>query len=923
RLSGRRGIEFVEKRVQDVTRLGPEFWERGSGTVVDYCGDGGKDLADCEGGDVAVCYDYPGRRGGEGVRVQVFGKGGGQMAFAAVAVETDAERLGELEAPLRERARMKGVEEGVGGVVGVFVGVDSLMVLFVGEEGEGGEGIVGGFGIAGTVLKKVLALLRRAERSALRMMGIPPASVPLYTAFDWVSNNFFAFCEERGVSWNRECAPKMKFPSSSRSFALLALSLLICQLTLGLSIDVKTGKLQPRLDRSLGLDFTLSTSASSGPTYRRGKKCSGTGTGVVSAPYATGSGYNPPFQNGTALSSSLPYPQSSYPVGELPSTASFASSGTSGDANSPVSATLASACGQATTTVTNEYTVTVTVSSDNSPMSSNIADASATGSASPLSNVTASSGPSDINGSASTTAPTWSLPSGSSSSSLTERGAGSNLPISSQAASGSVPISSTVDATSASAATSDAPQTPSINSPASMSSTSSTSTSTASHSTIQTSDIPYNHDGEFWAGADIDTIPRMLALPGRTVYDFDGKTVKDPIQILADAGLNAFRVETWRGDCLGEKPFINNATVLGDERNFRLDFGCIGTKVKIAQQAVGLGMKMQLTINQGFNIPKGMEKYNYEKMIDEVQRETKRQLQPFLDARIVPDIILFENEGTDGFLFHEEATGHDRGVDDGKVSQDVVNQEKCGQIPTGKMNSYPQWAGYNKAEVTACNEAIQAAGFSTDAVRYGIHSHGQYVQWKESVVHGADRPSQTNLTKLDGTPCEGPNPIPANILAIDAAEVLTIAGFSAYPDPMRPADINSDSSIEATFDRLKKTLTQLQGYAEEYGKYTSGPFKGQYKLQGLGVEYATQFKYPDEIPQQQRHTEMMWAMVKQFSATFIGMLWWEPWYCNNNWEGGQATLCHLIPGQGQMLGEAPTDTLKTWGSAAVSPWKNT
>lgn len=415
----------------------------------------------------------------------------------------------------------------------------------------------------------------------------------------------------------------------------------------------------------------------------------------------------------------------------------------------------------------------------------------------------------------------------------------------------------------------------------------------------------------------------MLALPGRTVYDFDGKTVKDPIQILADAGLNAFRVETFRGDCVAEKPFVNSASSLADELVFKLDFGCIATKVKVAKQAIGLGMKMQLTINQGFDIPEGMEKYSYEQMVDEVSKETKRQLQPFLDASIVPDIILFENEGTDGFLFHEAATGHDRGTNDGKASQDVVNQEKCGQMPTGKMDSYPQWAGYNKAEVIACNEAIRAAGYSTDTVRYGLHSHDQYVQWKESVVHGPDRPSQTKMTKIDGSPCEGPNPIPASILTMDAAEALTIAGFSAYPDPMRPTDINSDGSLQDSFANIKKTLTQLQGYAEEYGKYTSGPFAGQYKLQGLGVEYATRFKYPDEIPQQQRHTELMWAMVKEFSATFIGMLWWEPWYCNNDWEGGEATMCHLLPGGDNMLGEAPTDTLKTWGQAALSPWKKT
>ncbi|KAL8794848.1 MAG: hypothetical protein Q9182_007584 [Xanthomendoza sp. 2 TL-2023] len=444
-----------------------------------------------------------------------------------------------------------------------------------------------------------------------------------------------------------------------------------------------------------------------------------------------------------------------------------------------------------------------------------------------------------------------------------------------------------------------------------------------SPSTNQTFSRPENRSGELWAGACIDTVPRAKALAGRTFYDFDGKTVKDPIETLADAGVNAFRVQASRKDCLGPAPFASTASDLDDEDDFKLDFGCIDVKVKLAKQAIALGMRMQLTINQGLNIPKGMEKYSYGQMVQEVQKETKRQLQPFLDAQIVPDIILLENEGTDGFLFHEEATGHDRGSNDGKASQDVVNQEKCGQIPTGKMDSYPQLSGYYKAEVIACNEAIQAAGYPIDTVRYGLHSHGQYVQWKESVVHGPKQASQTELKRIDGSPCEGPSPIPADILAMNASEVLTVAGFSAYADPMRPDDISSTASLQASLGRLEDTLTQIQGYSAGYGRYSTGPFAGQYKLQALGVEYASRFHYPDEISQQQKHTEMMWDLVRKFSATMIGMLWWEPWYCNNHWEGGQATLCHLLPGprgSGQ-LGEAPTDTLKTWGAAARSPWK--
>lgn len=409
----------------------------------------------------------------------------------------------------------------------------------------------------------------------------------------------------------------------------------------------------------------------------------------------------------------------------------------------------------------------------------------------------------------------------------------------------------------------------------------------------------------------------MEAIPGRVFYDFDSKTIKDPVKTLADSGVNAARVESTRGQCLGPSNFVNNASTLSDELLFTLDFGCIDSQVKTAQRAVAEKMRIQLTINQGFTIPKELESMTYAQMVDNVQGETKRQLQPFLDVKIVPDIILLENEGSDGFLFIEESTGHVRGTSDGKGNTANIDKELCGQMPTGNMASYPQLAGYYKAEIIACNEAIKAAGFSTDTVRYGLHSHGQYVQWKEGLVHGPNPLSETELMNSKKATCSN-SVIPANILSKNASTMLTIAGFSAYPDPMTPIDIHSHASQLDTLGRLTATLGQLQGYAEAYGKYTSGPFAGQYKLQSLGVEYGTSYT-SDQIPQQQAHTELMWQTVKGYSS-FLGMMWYEPWYCRSDWEGGKASLCHAISIDGNN-GEVPTDTLKTWGNAAVSPWK--
>lgn len=215
----------------------------------------------------------------------------------------------------------------------------------------------------------------------------------------------------------------------------------------------------------------------------------------------------------------------------------------------------------------------------------------------------------------------------------------------------------------------------------------------------------------------------MEAIPGRVLYDYDGVTVKDPIKTLADSGLNAIRVETSRDMNLGPTVFQNNASTRGQELLFQLDSGGIDIAVKIAQRAAALGMRLQLTINQGLIIPKDLESLDYDGMIGVVQDEAKRQLQPFLDAKIVPDIILFENEGSHGFLFTEESTGHIRGTNDGKTSAAKVDQELCGKISTGNMASYSQYAGYLKAEIIACNEAITALGFPIAIIRYGLHSH--------------------------------------------------------------------------------------------------------------------------------------------------------------------------------------------------------
>ena len=594
---------------------------------------------------------------------------------------------------------------------------------------------------------------------------------------------------------------------------------------------------------------------------------SGTGLGTASA---TGSIFGNPGTNATALASSLAYSRTQSPSNN-------------GGNESPVSATLGNCPSPVTVTITNAVTVTVTAGSGGGG--------------------SVEAGSSDIGSGAGPTGGTGSgSGTGSSTGSGVPGGPGITVPS----------MSGTAGLPSPSGNGSSSSPFPVNNS--TTGSSSPTNSSTVAPSSNATTNTNANFHGQFWAGADFGTLMRMEALPGRVFYDFDGTTVKDPVKTLGDAGVNAVRIEGQRGQCLGPTKFDNSGNVVSEELLFTLDWGCLDIQVKTAQRAVAQGMRVVLTINQGFKIPKELESLSYAAMADNVGNEAKRQLQPFLDAKIVPDVILLENEGSDGFLFIEETTNHVRGLKDGKVSDDVVDKELCAQIPTGNMASYPQYAGYLKAEILACNAAIAASGLPTDTVRYGLHSHGQYVQWKEYVVHGPSQASQTDLVDSSRSHCST-DPIPANLLSQNVSTMLTIAGFSAYPDPMTPTNINDPASQASTLDRLEKTLTQLQGYAESYGKYTDGPFAGQYKLQGLGVEYATSFE-DSQIPQEQALTALMWKTVKGFEA-FLGMLWYEPWYCYSDWAGGKAALCKHMGKNG----EAPTDTLKTWGAGAVSPWK--
>lgn len=420
----------------------------------------------------------------------------------------------------------------------------------------------------------------------------------------------------------------------------------------------------------------------------------------------------------------------------------------------------------------------------------------------------------------------------------------------------------------------------------------------------------------FLAGACLSTLPRQRVIPGRVFYDFDGFTPKDPMDVFVDSGFNSVRVLTSRDQPLTTNSFDNDGDVVRREQNFELDLGGIDLQVKLALQATQKNMTIIHTINMGQDIPLEWQNYSYKEMLQQIDAETKRQITPFLEAGVQPDIILLENEGTDGFLFQVNTTNgqvHNRGILDGGIDQGTLEKELRGIIPTGNIACYPQLAGYYKQEILTAKRLLCQYNLDLGKTRFGLHTHGQYFQFKQDVVYSEDENAETEYSN-GNIHYNYTNIIPKHLLNRRASKELDIIGYSGYPDPMAPNG-TSNEALEATFDRLQSILAYSKPLVELYGRRTCGPFAGQYKKQLLSVEYASRFSLGQEDIQI-NHINMLFNIVKQYEW-YLGVLWWEPTYVFNNWEGGEATQYRAwFKGSGTMA--APKNTVVTWGNNAQS-----
>jgi len=289
-------------------------------------------------------------------------------------------------------------------------------------------------------------------------------------------------------------------------------------------------------------------------------------------------------------------------------------------------------------------------------------------------------------------------------------------------------------------------------------------------------------------------------------------------------------------------------------------------------------------------------------------------MQPFINARIQPDIILMQNEGTSGFLFRVNTSGdvRIRGLSSSGVPQSQVDAENCGIHPTGFQANWPQLAGYYKQWVLTARKVLSENGFDDSRTRFGLHSHGQYFDWWSSVIY------QSNVSDTTWGTCNFTNVIPQYLLDLKANEMIDILGLSAYPDPMTP-DNYTDAGLAAINKRMINILNHVDHYQPQYGRYTSGHFAGQWRKQVLAVEYATAFEYPAQKEALIKATQASFDLFKSRDY-FLGALWWEPTYGFNNWNGDKAGLYfgNYSGPYHNITPMTPKTALATFGANAVS-----
>lgn len=418
-----------------------------------------------------------------------------------------------------------------------------------------------------------------------------------------------------------------------------------------------------------------------------------------------------------------------------------------------------------------------------------------------------------------------------------------------------------------------------------------------------------------YLGGCMSVLHRIELIPGRSFQDINGTTI-DPILHMADRGFKSIRLFV-SSDLPLTNPagFPDNTNADYRELNYMLDLGGISEQVNLALRAKAAGMKIILTLQfgQSFlkdswheNIPKTWLNLTYTEMLTQLDTETRRMLTPFLDAGIQPDIIIVENEADSGMLYE---------VDNGSGAQAIRNNlttDVFSNVATGFYTIWPKCAGYFKRVILSAKAVITEKGMDNAYTRFGVHttSNSYRIRSTYDRIFNQSAINETNYV-VNGVDKGVVSIIPVYIRNTKLKDLVDIMGASVYPAV--PAS-GSTSDIATSLAQFNSDWSYVGSKITSFGKWTSGPYNGQYKKQGIVVEYAL-----GSVTE-----EVRIASVKEFLNQvcnnypwIIGALWWEPEYANNNWYGSTAELYKKVAWNATsqiwpVFKETPT--LAVWGS---------
>lgn len=419
-----------------------------------------------------------------------------------------------------------------------------------------------------------------------------------------------------------------------------------------------------------------------------------------------------------------------------------------------------------------------------------------------------------------------------------------------------------------------------------------------------------------YIGAAISVVPRLEAMPGRIYEDFSGRPT-DVLTFMRANHFNAWRINAqysdsppWTGKLSDDNVSLDGHELDDRERNFLLRFDTPASRLDLARRIKTIGGKIVLTLQFGQDgpvdnwheyIPKSWMNLTYTQTLAKIDSETRNMLRPYLQASIQPDVIVVENEADSGMLFQYLGS-------DGKMKIRDTQTNPNDATASGHYQNFPKFASYFKREILSAKDEIKRQGFDPARTRFALHTTTNPFRARSTfdrIFRNKPDADRMNFDK-NGKAIGLNTAVPAALRNIKLSSLVDIMGFSVYPPEVTDS---SEASLNQSMSQLKGDLEYFDPFIKAFGRYTGGPFKGQWKKQALAVEFG--------------HNNG--AIVPKFFDTMapyewmMGGLWWEPAYGNNNWSGSQGSLYRRGTWNTQTniwQRLTPVPWLKTWGSYA-------